>query len=54
MNFVFILDPDPKFDPKNAFCHFFRLVILNEMPSDFKYSSVCRANRIFKQHFESA
>ena len=28
MNFVFKFDPDPKFDPKNAFFNFFKFVIL--------------------------
>ena len=53
MNFVFKFDPDPKFDPKNAFFNFFKLVILPVLLSDFKCSTVCRANRIyriFRQH----
>ena len=55
MNFVFKFDPDPKFDPKNAFFNFFKLVILPVLLSDFKCSTVCRANRIyriFRQHFK--
>ena len=53
ISFVFKLEPDPKFDPKNAFLNFLKLVILPVLLSDFKCSTVCRANRIyriFRQH----
>ena len=48
MNFVFKFDPDPKFDPKNAFFNFFKLVIFPDLLSDFKCSTVCKANRIYR------
>ena len=57
MNFVFKFDPDPKFDPKNAFFNFFKLVILPVLLSDFKCSTVCEANRIYRiftHHFPNA
>ena len=47
------LDPDPKFDPKNLFLLFFKFIILQVLLLDFKCSTVCRANRIyriFRQH----
>ena len=47
MNFVFKFDPDTKFDPKNAFFNFFKLVILPVLLLDLKCSTVCRANRIY-------
>ena len=51
MNFVFKFDPDPKFDPKNAFLNFFfKLVILPVLLSDFKCSTVCWAKSFFRQH----
>ena len=40
MNFVFKFDPDPNFDPKNAFSFFFKLVILPVLLPDFKCSTV--------------
>ena len=48
MNFVLKFDPDPKFDPKNAFFNFFKLVILPGLLSDFKCSTLFRANRIYR------
>ena len=38
--------------PLKCVLQFFQIShFVNEMPSDFKCSSVCRANRIFRQHF---
>ena len=51
-NFEFNLDPDPNLNPKVRSFSFLQIShFLTEMPSDSKCSSVCRANRIFRQYF---